>query len=85
MKIQVVGVNWGAYLVQGSLLAITEPTAAMEYTAPNMATREEVREWLDTHAGDFEQVLDFASLPNIEFASEESECFYHDCMVPETL
>ncbi len=83
MKVQVIGVHWGAYLAQGSLLAIDEPTAAVEYSAPDDITdREDLEDWVLTHSGDFSQVTDFAALPRIEFDREESEFFYFDCMGP---
>ena len=83
MRIQVIGIHWGAFIERNSLAAINEPTAATEYTAPTMATREEITDWLTSHSGDFSEVIDFASLPNIEFEHEESEYFYDDCMYPE--
>ena len=80
MKIQVIGVHWGAYIQQGHLLSIKQPTAAMEYDAPLLNGVEEIQEWLDTHAGDFSEVMDFASWPEIAWQKEESEPFFLDAM-----
>jgi hypothetical protein len=75
--------------------------AAMEYTlSPHHVetarsftgriTRESVQGWLDTHAGDFAEVLDFkASIEvdgetvEIDWADEESEWAYADCWAEE--
>jgi len=81
MKIQVIGVHWNAYIEQGSLATIRTATAAMEYTAPDcLETRSDIADWLTYNAGDFSEVLDFASLPEIEFAAIESEDFYRECI-----
>mgnify|MGYP001582538419 FL=1 len=83
MKVQVLGVHWGAYLEQGHLLAITHPTAASEYSAPLMRTREELENWLGTHSGDFSEIMDFAALPDIPFESEDNEMLFWDLMYGE--
>lgn len=53
-------------------------------------TRESVRRWLDTHAGDFASITDFeASIEDgentvdIPWTDEESELTFGDCMYPE--
>lgn len=53
-------------------------------------TRESVEQWLSTHSGDFQQVLDFrASIEDgeetveIPFATEEGECQYLDTVAEE--
>ena len=83
MKVQVVGVHWGAFIERNSLLAINEPTAAMEYSAPPLDSREDIEDWLTSHSGDFSEVMDFAALPDIEFKDEESGFFYWNCMFNE--
>ena len=85
MEIQVIGSHWGAYLARGSFLSIEEPTAATVYIAPfgPEVGRLYIQDWLDTHAGDFSEVMDFAALPTIEWAREESEFFFLACMYPE--
>ena len=52
-------------------------------------TRDSVEDWLTTHSGDFQQILDFtASIEDgdttvdIEWADEEAELTYLDCMYP---
>ena len=80
MKIQVIGVHWGAYLERQSFMPIHTPTAFTEYNTPELRTRDEIQDWLDAHAGDFSKVMDFASLPKIPFQSEGSEMFYLDCV-----
>ncbi len=50
-------------------------------------TRESVEQWLTTHSGDFQEVMDFsASIEDgpdtveVPWRDEESECTYMDCM-----
>ncbi len=49
-------------------------------------SRDGVQLWLDSHAGDFEYILDFCadigSLGVIEWAAPESEWAYNDAMYP---
>ena len=88
--INVVGVHWGAYLERGSLMPITEATAAYtyslgEYELENIGkfTRENVQDWLDTHAGDFSVIKDFEAASGeveIPWASEESDCLFFNMM-----
>ena len=82
MQVQVIGVHWGAYIERGSLAAINEPTAAMELIAPEMDNREDIEDWLTSNSGDFSEVMDFASLPGIEFSTEDAELSYFDMMFP---
>ena len=91
--IRVVGVHWGAYIRQGSLAPITEPTAAYEYPLSPQdlenigeLTRENVQNWLDKNAGDFSAVLDFRAEVGegvIDWENEENELAYLDCMFGE--
>jgi len=65
---------------------------AMNYTLSkhdieNMGeiTRENVENWLDTHAGDFQSIIDFRvdiGDTIIEWKEEENEYKYMDCMYP---
>tara|TARA_Y100000310_G_scaffold17714_1_gene17499 strand:- start:486 stop:755 length:270 start_codon:yes stop_codon:yes gene_type:complete len=51
-------------------------------------TRENVDQWLTTHAGDFQDVKDFYATvgdQEIPWSSEESEFTYNDCMFPGEL
>lgn len=84
--------------VIGHLWRPMDPICAMEYKpdpydAENMRgetgqiTRESVRRWLDTHAGDFSSIIDFrASIVDgddtveIDWAQETSEWQYYDTM-----
>ena len=49
-------------------------------------TRENVEQWLATHAGDFQEIIDFEAdigdAPLIPWANEDSECTFIDCMYP---
>jgi len=48
-------------------------------------TRDNVEQWLCTHAGDFQYVADFRAIvgeTEIPWKDEESEFTYHDCMYP---
>ena len=53
------------------------------------ARRERVREWLDTHAGDFQAIIDFqVDFDNpapfkSEWAEDKSESVYFDCVDPQ--
>ena len=67
-------------------------TCAMEYTLSRHDvesigdfTRENVEQWLATHAGDFQSIDDFQATVGdawLEWADEESELLYGDCMFP---
>ena len=75
-------------------------TCAMDYTLSSgdlenardddgKLTRDSVELWLDTHAGDFQHIIDFeADLADgdvdvvIPWATEEGELTYIDCMFP---
>jgi hypothetical protein len=53
-------------------------------------TRDSMEDWLGSHAGDFQEVTDFrASIEDgettidIDWAKEESELTFNDCMFPE--
>jgi hypothetical protein len=49
-------------------------------------TRENVEQWLATHAGDFQEIIDFEAdlgdAPLLPWANEESEMTFHDCVCP---
>ena len=58
---------------------------AMHYTLPKDvdATREAIQNWLDTHAGDFSHIVDFAaSIEDVEipWSDEDNEMCYNDIM-----
>ena len=61
--------------------------AGCKYTLPKNipSTREDIQEWLDTHAGDFQEVIDFgASIEEVEipFLDQENEMDYWDISNP---
>ena len=61
--------------------------ATYKYTLPKNvpSTREDIQEWLDTHAGDFQKVIDFgASIGEVEipFLDQENEMLYWDINNP---
>lgn len=67
------------------------PFTLSDYDLRNIGepTRDNVEDWLTSHAGDFSRVLDFyASLEvgnetvEIPWHDEESECTFGDCMYP---
>lgn len=80
--VQVVGTIW-----------MPSVTVAMEYELSrhdleNIGefTRENVEQWLASHAGDFQSVKDFYTTAGdieIPWASEENELTYSDCMYPQ--
>lgn len=48
-------------------------------------TRENVMNWLGSHAGDFQSIKDFHAIigdVEIPWENEESECVYSDSMYP---
>jgi hypothetical protein len=48
-------------------------------------TRENVEDWLGTHAGDFQSVRDFHAVcgdAEVAWENEENEFEYCDCMYP---
>ena len=48
-------------------------------------TRENVEDWLGSHAGDFQSIEDFHAIvgkTEIAWKNEESESTYNDCMFP---
>ena len=80
IRVEVVGVHWGAYIEAGSLARQTAPTTCGVYSIPydyfkESPTRDEVEEWLGMNSGDFEEVWDF-STPELEWKNEDSEVFF---------
>ncbi len=80
--VQVIGVIW--------MPATTAATSYQlnGYDLENIGefTRENVEQWLCTHAGDFQSVTDFRAVcgaVEVEWADPESECTFNDCMYPE--
>jgi hypothetical protein len=67
-------------------------TAAYEYKLSDYDlenigdfTRENIDDWLGTHAGDFSSIKDFHAVcgeAEIPWTSEENEMEYQDCMYP---
>lgn len=83
-KINVLGYIWMPHALCAQVL---KPTA---YDRENMRddagkiTRESVQRWLDTNAGDFSHIVDFAVSLDEElesdFTSEENEMAWRDAM-----
>lgn len=65
-------------------------TCAYRYNIPaghSLRTREDVANWLSTHAGDFQSVTDFAAsleagkrTIDIPWQSQDSEVIYMECV-----
>jgi hypothetical protein len=83
-RVQVIGTIW-----------MPNTTCAMDYTLSDndveslrdengIIERSAIAEWLDTHAGDFQSVIDFQADFGDDFVSawenEENEMIYNDCM-----
>ena len=81
-RIDILGRIWMPAIVCGQTLNLTS------YDEANIGepTRENVEQWLVTHAGDFQAIIDFEAdigdAPLIPWAHEESECTFSDCMNP---
>jgi hypothetical protein len=86
-RIQIIGKLW---MPSTTAATVTDLSAYDLENIGNLKDREAVASWLATHAGDFSQVLDFRADFHVgnkhivhEWASEDSECTFNDCMYPE--
>src|SRR2546430_14146794 len=90
-RIDVIGYIWQP---DAGLCAYTRDLSAHELEQiGNPQDRAAVAAWLDTHLGDFEQVVDFRADFHLldgfdthvvhEWEQEESEFTFLDCMYPE--
>lgn len=80
--VQVLGVIW--------MPAITcaQEIKLRAYDVENIGefTRENVSDWIDKNAGDFQSITDFyATMGDVEihWANEDNEITYNDCMYPQ--
>jgi len=81
-KVRVIGQIWQP----GFTCAQTYTLSANDEHNIGEPTRENVEDWLSTHAGDFSHIQDFeADIGDavlIPWADPDSECVYNDCMCP---
>ena len=78
--VQVVGHIWQPNL---GVCAMTYTLEAHDVSNLGDFTRENVEQWLASHAGDFSEVVDFAATVGdewIEWDSEDNEGVFNDCM-----
>lgn len=82
-EIDVIGHIWQPGV---GLCAMTYPAREEDLRGDDgRVTRETISAWLDTHAGAFSKVVDFratvgANVFDCDFASEENELIYNDCV-----
>jgi hypothetical protein len=79
--VEVLGTIWMPMTTAGTRYELSN------YDLENIGefTRENVDQWLGTHAGDFSSVKDFHAVcgeQEIPWESEENELEYCDCMYP---
>ena len=75
--VNVVGKGW-----YGQSMAYTYDLGKHELECIGDFTRENVEQWLGTHAGDFQSILDFEATAGdawIEFSTDEGSMAYADC------
>jgi hypothetical protein len=79
--VEVLGKLWMPMATAGTRYELSD------YDLENIGefTRENVDDWLGTHAGDFSSVKDFAAVCGetvIPWSSEDNELEFSDCMYP---
>jgi len=77
-RIDIVGKGW-----YNQQMAMSLNLSAYDVENIGELTRENIQLWLDSHAGDFQSILDFrADIDEFEsdFETEEGECIFNDCM-----
>jgi hypothetical protein len=80
--IDVLGVIWMPAATCGQRITLS----AYDIANIGEPTRDNVLDWLGSHAGDFQSITDFhAVIGELElpWESEDNEYTYHDCMDPE--
>ncbi|MBF9135275.1 hypothetical protein I0C86_41225 [Plantactinospora sp. S1510] len=87
--VRVIGRIWQPGHTAGQDITLTSSDVDNARDDNGKITRESVGLWLDSHAGDFAEIIDFeASVEDgdatidIPWADEESEMTYNDCMCP---
>jgi hypothetical protein len=85
--VQMVGQIWQPGIICGQEKTLSDSDVDNCRDDDGKITRESVEQWLMTHSGDFQSVMDFhASIeggPNtidIPWATEEGEMQYYDCV-----
>lgn len=90
--VMVVGRLWMPMVEGATRLTLTGYDVDNARDDEGNLTRESVQRWLDCHAGDFSEIIDFsASLEDdrndttvdIEWSDEDNEMTYYACMSPE--
>jgi len=88
--IWVVGQMWMPGITGATVINLTDGDVDHARDDDGRITRDSVGMWLDSHAGDFAEVLDFqASIEDgtetveISWANKDSEEIYSDCMEGE--
>lgn len=79
--VHVVGMIWMPAVVSVQTYGLTD----YDLDSIGEFTRENVEQWLSTHAGDFQSITDFYAVCGdtvIDWADEESDSVYWDCMLP---
>ena len=80
--VQVIGMIWQPMAGQ---CAMKYPLTAHDIENMGGFTRDNVTDWLTSHAGDFQSVDDFRATVDdewIEWEHEESELTFNGCMFP---
>ena len=80
--IDVLGTIWLPAITCGQQINLTA------YDMDNIGepSRDNVEQWLGTHAGDFQSIEDFHAVlgeTEIPWNDEDHECQFNDCMYPE--
>ncbi len=79
--VQVIGTIW----MPAATCAMEYPLTAHDVENMGRFTRDNVEDWLTSHAGDFQEITDFRATFGdewIEWDSEESEITFNDCVFP---
>ena len=80
--IDVVGRDW----MPGCISATRYDLSAHDVANIGKPTRANIEQWLTSHSGDFQQVLDFHTVIGeceYDWQTPEGECQFIDCMYPE--
>jgi hypothetical protein len=88
-EVRVIGTMWMPMSTGATVYDLDSYAVGNARDQAGAITRESVQAWLDTHAGDFSNVIDFeASIEDgdvtvdIPWADEDSELTFGDCMYP---
>jgi hypothetical protein len=88
--VDVVGTIWMPMTAAATTYTLSSHDVENARDEDGTVTRESVQRWIDCHAGDFSNVIDWcASLEvgdetvDFDFADEESELTFNDCIFPD--